>query len=70
MTDKDTIDGLNRYKGIIEPNYPMSMYIESAIERIYDVILIKKVLDDKLSPSNEKVRDIEMILKMGKKNEL
>lgn len=64
MTDKDTIDGLNRYKGIIEPNYPMSMYIESAIERIYDVILIKKVLNDKLSPSNEKIKDIETILNL------
>ena len=70
MTDKDIIEGLKRHKEVFPSNHPVRLYVDASIEYIYDVMNIKRVLENKIAPSNEKVRDIEMILKMGKKNEL
>lgn len=62
MTDKAVIEGLKKcgigqvYAG------QLYAYTQEAIDRIYALIRIKKVLENKIAPSNEKVKEIELIL--------
>lgn len=66
ISDKAVIDGLRKQTREHLVSASLFAYVEEAIYKIFDIILIKKVLEDKLMPSNEKVKEIEFILKMGK----
>lgn len=72
MTDKAVIEGLKKYGQGQLLDAPLFVYFQEAINRIYDLIRIKKVLENKIAPSNEKVREIELILNTtwGSQNEL